>query len=86
MEHHITHLSCETQPEEICVLTGGFQRWLELDRESNQRERRGATRMKAPDPTINQTERWLMTMMNISYKVIYHDTLLNKLTGHFNDD
>lgn len=57
MERHITHLSCETQPGEICVLTGGFQRWLGLDRESNQRERRGARWTKALDPTISQTER-----------------------------
>lgn len=57
MERHITHLYCETQPGEICVLTGGFQRWLELDRESNQRERRAATGTKALGPTISQTER-----------------------------
>lgn len=57
MERCITHLCCETQPGEICALTGGFQRRLELDRESNQRERRGARWTKAPDPTISQTER-----------------------------
>lgn len=57
MECRITHLSCETQPGETWLLTGGFQRWLELDRESNQRERRGARWMKALDPMISQTER-----------------------------
>ena len=38
------------------MLTGGFQRRLELDKESNQRERRGARWMKALDPTISQTD------------------------------
>lgn len=50
-ERHATHLSCETQLGGTCALIGCSQRWLEPDRESNQRARRGATWLKVLDPT-----------------------------------